>query len=294
MEDFHGYPVKRLSSNVLELDCLATAGPRIVRLRYKGSANLLAEVPELSVPTPYGAYRSLGGHRLWFAPEAMPRTYFPDGEGLVATDLPNGVRLEGRTEAATGIHKRIDVLLQRDKAEVRLTHSLTNEGLWTVELAPWALTMFRLGGAAILPIRATNETTDDLLPNRNVVLWPYTRLHDTRLHLQDEFVVVKPRPDMRPFKIGAFSQQGWLAYWLDGVLFRKSFAVQPGLPHPDYHCNAELYCDSHFIELEGLGPLCKLEPGGSVSFEETWQLYDNLEQEFLTEEMVALCAEKGS
>jgi hypothetical protein len=163
-----------------------------------------------------------------------------------------------------------------------------------MELAPWALTMMRRGGTAIRPTQAVNEKADDLLPNRNISLWPHSRLHDARLHLEDEFIALKPGLGATPFKIGAFSYQGWIAYWLEGILFRKTFAVQPGLAHADHQCNAELYCDSHFVELESLGPLCKLEPGATASFTETWELFDSLAQEFLSEAMVNACLEKAT
>src|SRR5512143_3203254 len=100
MNDFYGYPTRRASSKFLELDCLATAGPRIVRLKYKGSENLLAEVPEISVPTPLGDYHYLGGHRLWHAPEALPRSSVPDEEGLYVAQLTSsGVVLNGGVES---------------------------------------------------------------------------------------------------------------------------------------------------------------------------------------------------
>jgi hypothetical protein len=288
MNDFYGYPVRRLTSKYVELDCLATAGPRIVRLKYKGSNNLLAEVPEISIPTPYGDYHYLGGHRLWHSPESMPRSYIPDGEGMVASELPDGLALDGRREPGTGIHKRVEVRLHSDEPKVTLSQTLINEGLWDVKLSPWALTMFRLGGTAILPIRADESAAEDLLPNRHFSLWPYSQLNDPRLQLENEFILIRAKPDLPPFKIGTFNPRGWTAYWLGDVLFRKTFAVHPGLRHPDYDCNAEIYCDSHFIELESLGPLSRLAPGDFVTLNETWEFYDSLEQSFLSEKMIEL------
>lgn len=93
---------------------------------------------------------------------------------------------------------------------------------------------------------------------------------------------------MPSFKIGTFTPLGWSAYWLDGILFRKTFAVYPDLAYPDYDCNAEIYCDSHFIELESLAPLSKLAPGKQVSFIETWKLFDSLEQDFLSKKIIEL------
>ena len=286
MSDFYGYPTCHLSSQFLELDCLETAGPRIVRLHYKGSPNLLAEVPQISIPTPYGNYRYLGGHRLWHAPEAMPRSYIPDNEGLTIAELPDGLILDGKTELGTGIHKRIEIHLNPDHPTVTLIHTLSNEGLWDVEISPWALTMFRLGGIVILPTQGRKNSTNDLLPNRHFSLWPYSHINDPRLLLEDDFILLKAKPNLPSFKIGALNSQGWIAYWLDGILFRKSFDVYLDLTYPDFNCNSETYCDSDFVELESLAPLIKLVPSDSVCHIETWELFDTLEQDFLPEKLI--------
>ncbi|MEL7658511.1 MAG: hypothetical protein AAGU75_21685, partial [Bacillota bacterium] len=288
MGDFYGYPTRHLSSRFLELDCLATAGPRIVRLNYQGSPNLFAELPNISVSTPYGDFHYMGGHRLWHAPESMPRSYIPDNDGLTLFNLPDGLILNGKTEPATGIHKCIEIHLNPDQPTVILIHTLTNEGLWEMEVSPWPLTMFRLGGIVILPTQVVNDNQEeeDLLPNRHFSLWPYSHINDPRLRLEDEFILLKAKPDLPPFKIGTFTHQGWIAYWLDGVLFRKSFDVCTNLTYPDFNCNVETYCDSDFVELESLAPFAKLAPGKSVCFTETWQVYDSLEQDFLPKKLM--------
>jgi hypothetical protein len=291
MSDFSGYPLRRITAGDLELDCLATGGPRIVGLRYRGSPNLLARAPEEPIPTPYGEYHYIGGHRLWYAPEAMPRSYVPDDTGLTIQELPDGLVLEGALEAPTGIQKSIQVRLHPEYPQVNLTHTLANKGLWEVKLAPWAISMFRLGGVAILPIKGGVPDPNELLPDRRISLWPYTRANDPRLNIEDGFIAVRGMPGQPLFKIGAFDPAGWSAYWLEGVLFRKSFDSQPGANYPDFGCNAEIYTDSHFIELESLGPLTRLAPGESVSYDEYWELFDSPVQEFMTEEMVTACVD---
>lgn len=286
MDDFHGYPVRHLTSRFLELDCLATAGPRIVGLRFQGSPNLLADVSDVALPTAYGEYHYLGGHRLWYAPEAMPRSYIPDNEGVTVSELPNGLILDGRVEAGTGIQKRLQVRLDPDRPRVALTHTLTNQGLWEVELAPWAITMFRLGGTVILPCRADQIDRKALLPDRRISIWPYSDIGDPRLMLENDFIAVRPRADLLPFKIGTFNPKGWTAYWLENTLFRKVYATQLGFRYPDNDCNAEIYCDADFIELESLSPFCRLAPGDSVTHEEIWELYDSLDQRFLSQGMI--------
>ncbi|MFZ5810366.1 MAG: hypothetical protein ACOY16_13865 [Chloroflexota bacterium] len=280
MAEYYGKPVYRLSVGQIELDCLVEAGPRIVRLCYKDSQNLLAEVPQTTSPTLYGDYHFWGGHRLWHAPESMPRSYIPDDEGVTVIKTPNGVILDGKTEPATHIRKKIEIRIDPSRPAVSLQHTLMNEGLWEIELSPWAITMFRLGGVAILPMwHPINQ--NDLLPNRHLALWSYSHIQDSRLTLSDDYILIKAQADHPPFKIGTFDQSGWIGYWMDGILFRKRFDVFPHRLHPDHNSNAEIYCNDKLIELESLAPLTKLAPGGSVEHDETWEFYDQLEVDFI-------------
>ena len=119
---------------------------RISGITPTGKSNLLVDLSKMRpISTPHGDFYFHGGHRLWHAPEAMPRTYNPDGNVNV-TEVSNGIILDAATEPGTGIRKRIEVHLDRDRASLTLTHTLFNEGMLPVELAPWAITQFRLGG----------------------------------------------------------------------------------------------------------------------------------------------------
>jgi hypothetical protein len=173
----------------------------------------------------------------------------------------------------TGIRKAMEITLAPDKAALTIRHRLENHGSWSVELAPWALTMMRLGGLAILP--QTNHKIDEagLLPNRNLVLWPYTRLSDPRLHLHDDLVLIEAQPSVPPCKVGYMNRHGWVGYLVGGALFVKRFQPQPDQPHVDYGCNAECYCSDRFIEVESVGPLVNLAPGASAVYVENWELH---------------------
>ena len=81
--DFHGRPTYSVQNQFLKLEFLSEAGPRLVRLFLTDHPeNILAELPHLSQHTPYGTFHMFGGHRLWHAPEADPRTYASDDLGL--------------------------------------------------------------------------------------------------------------------------------------------------------------------------------------------------------------------
>lgn len=262
---------RTLKNDFLEIEYL-THSMRISGLTPRGKGNLLIELSaEPPIPTPYGDFYFRGGHRLWHAPEAMPRTYAPDTGELKITDLPDGVLLETRTEHGTGIRKQIEIHLAPDKPSITLTHTLINDGMWAVELAPWAITQFRLGGVAILPMPVGNVDAAGLLPNRQISFWSYSRIDDPRLKLRDDFILFHADA-LPPFKIGYFNPHGWLAYYVDGILFKKSFSAEVGAVYPDNNSNAELYCSEGFVELESLSPLVTLQPEASVRHIEVWEV----------------------
>lgn len=268
---------KILKNSFLQIEYLTTS-QRIIGLFPAGKPNLFIDLSNFPpVPTPWGDFYFRGGHRLWHAPEAMPRTYAPDTGELEITELPDGVLLESQTEPGTGIRKRIEIHLAADKPSVTLKHTLINDGLWPVELAPWAITQFRLGGTVILPMPVGNVDSAGLLPNRQFSFWPYTRINDPRLKLGDEFILFKADAVLPPFKMGYFNPHGWVAYWLDGVLFRKTFNAHTESLYPDNNCNAEIFCNDQFVELESLAPLKTLDPGASVNHVETWDIFIGLD-----------------
>ena len=281
MNDFYDLPIGILENDRLRVEYLKTAGPRIVRASLQGRPNLLAELPEAALQTSLGTYHFRGGHRLWCAPESLPGTYTPDNDGLTVEEFQGGVRLTGQAAASSGIVKMIEIRLAPDRAAVTLRHELRNSGLRPVELAPWTLTMLRLGGTAILPQPVGNVDANGLLSNRILALWPYTHISDPRLVLQDDFILIHANASPPHIKIGYYNPFGWLAYWLEGVLLCKTFDVIEGAIYPDSGCNAEIYCDNNVIELETLGQLGRLEPGRSFFHTETWEFFDSLEQPFI-------------
>jgi hypothetical protein len=275
-----------LKNDFLQIE-YSTTSLRITGLIPAGRGNLLVDLSDAPpVSTPFGEFRFEGGHRLWHAPEAMPRSYIPEHDVKI-TEQMNGVILELPTEPGTGIRKRIEIQLASGQPSLVLTHTLTNDGMWPVELAPWAISQFRLGGTVILPMPVGNADPAGLLSNRHLVLWPYTRIKDPRLNLGDEYIVFKADA-LPPFKIGYFNPHGWMAYWMDGVLFHKSFHVHTSSMHPDNNCNCEVYCNQQFVELESLAPLITLASGGSVSHVETWEVFDQMD--ILPEEAQRLLA----
>jgi len=285
MSEFCGHPTAILDNGFLRVEYLTDMGPRIARLCSAGSkVNWLVDLPEAVVNTPYGPFQFMGGHRLWHAPESLPRSYIPD-QPIATETFTDGIRLSASSEPGTGIAKTIEIRLPSKAATAVIRHELQNHGLWTIELAPWALTMFRLGGTAILPQPVENADPAGLLSNRNLSLWPYTKVLDPRLQMDDDFILVRAQAATPPCKIGTYNPHGWSGYYLDEKLFVKRYQPEPDAAYPDGGCNTEVYCNDRFLELETLGPLVQLAPGETIVHEETWELYDSLEQAFIPDSL---------
>jgi hypothetical protein len=273
---FHGLPVRSLENDQLRVDYLLEAGPRLVRLILAGSTdNLLAEVPEAHWPTPRGEYYLHGGHRVAIAPEALELSYVPDNNGQVVEEVPGGVRLFRPTEIGSGVSKSIEIQLRSHRPTLTLRHAVRNDRSEPIEIAAWSITQLNPGGLAVAPLRAAS-IVDRHRPDRQLVLWPYASWRDERLFVDDEYIWIDARPVEKELKIGLLAR-GWLGYWRSGVFFLKRFDPQLELLHPDLNTNAQLYCNSRFIELETLAPLAVLEPGQSSVHVETWEIYRDID-----------------
>ena len=275
---FHGHKTVILRNEHFQVECLAEAGPRIVRLipAWMGE-NLFAEAPDVHTKTSSGDFHYFGGHRLWLSPETLSRTYIPDDSGVTVEARSHGLRLKGPVQAEIQIRKTIAVQLTSSEPFILVKHTLENCGAHPIALAPWAITMMRPGGIGILPQQRKNVDNEGLLPNRRFALWPYTSWHDRRLRFGEEFVTVKAGAPREGMKFGYFNPHGWLGYLFDDVFFVKRFGVRSDETYPDYGCNSEVYCNHRMVELESLGPVTELAPNQTLIHTETWEVYKESE-----------------
>jgi hypothetical protein len=271
---FAGYECVRLENEALALWLTRSVGPRILSLALPGGENLFAVLPDDAVECPgIGPLSFRGGHRLWYAPEDPRRTYLPDDDPLAITEIENGLCVTQPVEAPTGIQKSLTVTLPGSDARVVVDHTLHNRGRSPVELAPWAITQLKPGGVAVLPQATALADEYGLLPNRHIVLWPYTRIDSPHITWSDRYLFVEATMQEGALKIGFPNPVGWLAYAVDDTLFVKQAAYHPGANYFDRGSSSECYCNRRFLELETLGPRTTLAPGESVSHRETWAVH---------------------
>jgi len=269
----------KLSNRAVEVIVTTDIGPRIIRYGFPGEDNILGECPDAAVATELGEWKPWGGHRLWTAPEAIPRSYVPDNSPIeFKSEGENTIHLIQPVELQTGILKEMTVALDDQGSRVTVRHNITNRNLWPIEAAPWALTIMNGGGAVVLPQEPYRSHDDYLLPARPMVLWHYTDLSDPRFTIGKRYVQLRTDEALEePQKIGVANKQGWAAYLRNGTLFVKRFGFEEGATYPDCGCNCESYTAGSFIELETLAPMHTLEPGGSAEYVERWYLFEGVE-----------------
>lgn len=287
---FQNYDCFLLENNFLQMIISSSVGPRILSLNLHGKQNILAGLPDFTATLPDGsAYHFLGGHRLWVAPEQMPLTYDHDDKPVDVTLLVEGVQITKKVEELSKIQKSILIKLDPEKPQISITHYLLNTGKQPIECAPWAITQFKTGGLAILP---QNRIDTGFLPNRSLVIWPYTDVKDPCFKWGNNNILLEAKVDS-PIKIGFPNPRGWMAYWLDGCLFIKHAPFDPQANYYDLGSSSECYCNDQFLELETLGPNTSLSPGETISHMETWELFDDVEKPETEEEVASLVAKLG-
>jgi len=271
---FAGYECIQIGNDTVSLWVAKSFGPRVIGLTLDGDHNLFAELPETRLECPGVGYYSLrGGHRLWCAPEYPPHTYLPDDEAVQIEETGNGLIITQPVDAHTGFQKSISITLPDQTAKVVLDHTIRNRANEALELAPWAVTMLKPGGVAILPQPVREVDKYGVLPNRSITLWPYTPVNSPHIMWGDRYIFIRADLKENKLKIGFPNPAGWLGYYLNGTLFVKYASYDKEESYYDQQSSSECYCDAGVMELETFGPRTTLGPGESVTHRELWKIF---------------------
>lgn len=274
--NLHGWEnTLRLANDSVELFVTTDVGPRILVYKTRQGDNVLKIFEDQVNSSGESEWRIRGGHRLWIAPEDEVLSYHIDNQSVQwRHDVEeNEIILESLQESPSHLRKILGLSLDGGSSHVALRHTILNEGSTPLLLAPWALTVMQPGGIEIIPQPPLGEHPRDLLPNRGMVLWPYTDLSDPRYTLGRKFWMLRQAEDYPPTKFGLSHREKWIAYLLNDSLFIKTFNHHAGAQYPDGGCNFETFTNSEMLEVESLGELVTLEPGQSITHNEQWYLF---------------------
>ncbi|MBR6534309.1 MAG: hypothetical protein IKT65_01915 [Clostridia bacterium] len=263
----------------IKLGITTELGPRVIYMSYNGGENLFFEdinretmrndPPMSDVFGKDAVWYLYGGHRIWMSPEAYPETYLNDNFPLKYEQNGNSVTFSQQTLPNSKIMTELKLVFENDGA-VSVYNTVKNVSSETVNGSVWALSVMAQGGVGF--VKLSDENTG-LLPNRRIVLWPYTKLSDKRLTLTDKFIAVRQDKTAGcDFKIACESKEGTVYYLNKNVLFKKTFAYDENAQYPDWGVNCEFFTGNNFFELESLSALQDIPAGSSITHKEIWAL----------------------
>ncbi len=288
---YKGWPnCYRVSNGEIELIVTGDVGPRVIRFGFPGGQNVFKEYADQLGKSGEPAFVLRGGHRIWVAPEQLATTWAPDN-APVRIEINNGI-LEATepVEPTTGLQKQIIVKMAPSGNTVEVLHRVKNTTPWTIEFAPWALTIMAPGGRAISGFPPRGKHPQVLEATNPLTMWAYTDLSDPRWKFTKKYLTLRQDAQAaEPQKIGSFNPRTWAAYLLGSDLFVKQLTADPSKTYPDFGCSFETFTNAEMLEIETLGPMQKVEPGKAAEHVERWSLHKNISlKEWTDEELDAV------
>lgn len=284
IESFSNFgKVLALSNGKIGIKVTIDIGPRIIYAALPGMENVLFEDtdrkvhrsadadPRMSIFGKDSTWHIYGGHRMWFSPEEAPFCYYPDNEPVAWRQEGEWFVFTPPVQRATHFQFEMWVALDKRKAALKIKHILVNgsDGIRTI--APWALTVLAPGGLEIIP---QGKQPFEFLPDRKLVLWPFSDMADSRVYWGKKYITLRMIPGTPDgaFKLGFTNPEGWAAYLNRGTAFIKRYSPLADGHYPDGGVSFETYTNDTILEAETLGELKELLPGQSTSHEENWEL----------------------
>jgi hypothetical protein len=270
----------KVSNAFVEIIITLEVGPRVISYRPVEGRSVFKLVADEAGKSKEDVWKIRGGHRLWTAPEDFGKEdslcYALDNSEVEhAIEGEFAVRVSNLVRKPAKIRREMVVRLEETSPKVTLEHRLIHEGGSSLEVAAWGLSVMAPGGYAVLSHPPLGTHPADYLPNRAMVVWPFTDLSDERFRVGRRTIRLS-QTNRPPFKIGLRHPEGWAAYVLDDHLFIKSVPLIEGATYPDMGSNFETFTNAHFLELETLGPLKRISAGETIVHNESWVVFSGV------------------
>jgi len=276
--EYKGWPnCYRVSNGEIELVVTGDVGPRIIRFGFVGGQNLFKEYTEQLGHTGEAKFQLRGGDRVWKAPEDPVATWAPDNVPVEIHVTPSGLIAKAPVEPLTNLQKEIEVSMAASGTSVKVTHRMTNHSYFTLQFAPWALTMMAQGGTAVSGFPPRGHHPANLEATNSLTMWAYTNLSDPRWKFTSKYLMLRQDPNNKEAqKIGMFNPDTWAAYILNNEAFVKRSKPDLSKTYPDFGASFETFTNNEFLEIESLGPLNNIAPGQTAELVEQWGLFRNI------------------
>jgi hypothetical protein len=274
--DFFGYTDCILLENESTRVVLChQAGGRVLEYSLHGKNAIWLDPSQQGwVLAPGAAKVDLCGGRFDIGPEMIipPRPALWSGRWAAEVIGPRSARLTSAEDPATGVKLVRDFTLDAASSRLLCTQTIQNVSSRVTSWCHWSRTLALGGGIVVIPLTPHSRFPKDyVMYEAGNLINP--RPSDPNIRTRDGFLEMVGPPKFR--KLGMDSQAGWFAYIMPGdVMFVKRFPVYPDRPYNEVAgLTISIWYDGNVrCELEPIGPMEKLAPGGAASFTEEWHL----------------------
>ncbi len=167
------------------------------------------------------------------------------------------------------------ILLDPETGDLGITQTLKNTSDSDVSYCMWDRTLVQGGGYAMFKLNNKSQFKKKWAVrsgDRGKWFYDGDNPDSDQVKLYGNLLVAHCEGPAT--KIGADTDEGWIAYAWRKYLFVKYFPVYPDQKYTDGGCRVELYFNERFGELEPLSPEVKLAPGESYQFPEFWKIIE--------------------
>ncbi|MBQ7046072.1 MAG: hypothetical protein IJN65_06230 [Clostridia bacterium] len=271
----------KISNGVIDAVVTLDVGPRIIYFGFVNGDNIMNNQKQRFEPVKgegfdkhyyKGAmWQNFGGHRLWTSPEHSPTTYYPDCEPVEYEITKNGAIFTPKPQRENGIAMQIEIIMSEDGADMTVLHKIKNISAQPKKFSLWALSVAAEDGIEIIP---TNTKNTGLLPNRLMVIWPYTDMLDERIFIGNKYVTIHQKDVKKNIKLGFALDEGKAYYVKNNTVFCVKYdTFHNTKDYPDFGVSFETYSNDFFTEIETLSELKDVAPGATATHDEYWSLY---------------------
>lgn len=247
-------------------------GGRVIEYALDG-VNVLYRVPE----KPAEGQRTFtpDAGRFDIGPEMLVPRRTPLWSGRWAYEItgPRSARLTSEDDPSTGVRLVRDFRLDAATSHLSCTQTIINISGSPRRYNHWSRTLAVGGGICIVPLTEYSRFPLGYIYYGPGAVLNYRHEQHPNIRVRDGYLELLGTPPQPKFGIDSYA--GWFAYLTPkDIAFIKKFPVYPERVYGEVagYTISLWYFENETCELEPIGPLEFLEPGGKASFTEDWYL----------------------
>jgi hypothetical protein len=222
-------------------------------------------------------YGHPGAGRFDIGPEktGVPRPALWWGKWKGRITGPRQAVLISQADTSTGVQLVRTFTLAEEGSHLVCEQTIRNVSDQTVHHFHWSRTFAEGGGISLTPLNSRSRYPKGYLIYGPGNVMDYMPADEPNIRVRQGILEILGPPARPKFVMDC--AEGWLAYIsLDDQLFIKKFEVYPQRVYGDMAGNnvSIWYNQDIMCEIEPMGPMESIPPGGSASFTEHWYLFD--------------------